>query len=324
MTLVFRKQGRAVFLTLCAVITLVSIGGNARAQVRDDAETKTVTPEKAPISIVIREGSTTGKILLGSTSAARKGISEAKLANETVDLGTPSDESEGKFTFTIVNGGGKFESTSSSLVSTEISTDLIYIPEIVSGKADDEGVIRVMFDGRQVFPDIRLATVSDAELAKARGYFPFGSAAVIDQKDNYLIIDESKIADLPEDSVSTEIGEEGMPVNTDGLCIRAAWGPGKVKYDGFSPWAVGKRYSYKPESSNTLKKGSGSSDEVDAVYRYSWGCGTALKVPDSCTLTIKNNGNLETCCNAAMMALGHKVKWVNPTSHGFPRCPIAP
>jgi hypothetical protein len=201
---------------------------------------------------------------------------------------------------------------------------LIYLPEIAAAKSGDEGIIRINVNGRQLYDDIRVATVSKTDLELARGYFPFGSRSVIGQNTGYMIVDENKVENVSQDTVTQIFSEDGKETFDEGLCIRTPFGPGKVNYNGFSPWAVGKRYSYKPESSGTLSRGSGTSDNVDAVYRYSWGCGTALKVPDSCTLTINNDGSLNTCCNAAMAALGHTVKWVNPTSHGFPRCPLAP
>ena len=99
-----------------------------------------------------------------------------------------------------------------------------------------------------------------------------------------------------------------------GLCIRVAWGPGKVKWNWSNPQASPYYYSYKPESATALKWASAPEDDLDAMYKRSWSACNALKVPDSATITVNSNGTWSKCENAAMAALGHVVKWVNTCS----------
>lgn len=315
----------APFLLGCfACVALIS--STAFGQFVDDSTKAVRKAERAPVSIVLEEGTATSKILLATRAGAdTKTFHETPITEKQIEMSQDSlGEGDSDITFSIINGGGTFGKSGMPILTVTPEKHGIYIPEIVAGKAGDEGTLRVLVNGQPIVDDIRIAVVSKEDITLARNYFPVGSRSTIAQNDTFLIVDESKIENLPTETVTRSFNEDGTPAERAGLCIRVAWGPGKVKYNGFSPWAVGKRYSYKPESSSSLVRGSGSEDNVDAVYRYSWGCGTALKVPDSCTLTIYNDGSLGTCCNAAMAALGHTVKWVNPVSHGFPRCPLAP
>ncbi len=274
------------------------------------------------ISIVIEEGAESPRILVGTIgSADSKG--ERPIGGK-IEI-PASLESDGRITFTI-SGGGKFESTEGPLTTLSPEAGKVYLPSIKAGRDGDEGLISVLAEGKPLITDLRVASLPAGGITKLKGFISETDPAVIAMGDKFAVIDEDLWKDRPAGSVSFTIESDGEKIEeaADGLCIRTPFGPGKVNYNGFSPWAVGKRYSYKPESSSALKKGSGSSDELDALYRYSWGCGTALKVPDSCTATVYNNGSIGSCCNAAAAALGHTLKWVNPSSHGFPRCPISP
>ncbi|MFV0462727.1 MAG: hypothetical protein ACK5MP_05970 [Nostocoides sp.] len=99
-----------------------------------------------------------------------------------------------------------------------------------------------------------------------------------------------------------------------GLCIRAAWGPGKVEWKWSNPQAYPYYWSYKPESSTSLKWASAPDDAVDAIYKRSWAKCTALKIPDSATVKVYSDAPFSVCQNATMAALGHVVKWVNTCS----------
>ena len=311
------------FVFVC--VGLVGINAQARESV-DESSAENQAREIRPVSVAIEEGRTTRSILVGHLKGFEPSKTSRSIVPDGIAIPSNADGSMNEVTFTIINGGGRFEKTGSSIYTRTITNGQIEIPAIVAGTNGDEGSIRILIGGVQIVKDIRLATVPVGSMASLNQYIDGSDAALIDSGDGYAVVDESRWNNIPDDSVTEDFTENGLSVAapTLGLCIRTPLGPGKVKYNGFSPWAVGKRYSYKPENSSSLRRGSGSSDDVDAVYRYSWGCGTALKVPNSCTLTINNSGSLSSCCNAAMAALGHTVKWVNPSSHGFPRCPLAP
>jgi hypothetical protein len=118
-----------------------------------------------------------------------------------------------------------------------------------------------------------------------------------------------------------------------GVCIRTPLKPGKVFWDFPRPREDGK-YSILPEGSScpdcSLQWAAGSQQDVDGIYRCSWGCGKAFKVPDSCDLHVTNkNFSYWYCCNAAAWAAGKKLKWVNTRGSDpknkekdWPDCPL--
>lgn len=298
------------------LITPTAIGTQFAQEASHDNTGRISFMPQPYISIVIEEKSDSLPILIAGGRAGQRALLNAKALPESTETRT--------VTFSI-SGGAVFAESNGPVASVE-RTGTIMLPAITGTRTGDEGLLTVTIDGRIAGQEIRVATLPTGGLNTLRGYLSADDPAVIAMGDNYAVVDESLWQERPAGSVSFVVDAQTSRIDqlADGLCIRTPFGPGKVNYSGFGPWDVGKRYSYKPESSSALKRGSGSSDELDALYRYSWGCGTALKIPDSCTSTVSNNGSINSCCNAAAAALGHTPKWVNPTSHGFPRCPLAP
>lgn len=112
-----------------------------------------------------------------------------------------------------------------------------------------------------------------------------------------------------------------------GVCIRGPLGPGWVNWKMSNPGQNGYKYSVKPETSVNLIWAKAPSQAIDGVYRASWGNCSALKVPDSCTVDVNTSNTISSCCNAAMAALGHVVKWTNTCSSsssesGWPDNPL--
>jgi hypothetical protein len=110
-----------------------------------------------------------------------------------------------------------------------------------------------------------------------------------------------------------------------GVCIRTPLGPGKVKWGMANPRAAG--YSVAPESRPALIWAVAPEQSIDAVYRSSWGCGSAFKVPDHCTATVGANGSLSCCCNAAASLVFGTCRWVNTMDNSvdgryFADCPL--
>jgi len=126
------------------------------------------------------------------------------------------------------------------------------------------------------------------------------------------------------EGVSYRLTEEGEILQERGVCARVPWGPGKVKWSSNNPGDGGQNFSIAPENTNWLVWASGASQSVDAIYRKSWGCGWAYKIPDSCTATVSSGGGISTCCNAAAAALGHVPKMVNTYNSSYwPNCPLS-
>lgn len=99
-----------------------------------------------------------------------------------------------------------------------------------------------------------------------------------------------------------------------GLCVREAWGPGKVVWTWGCPSCSPYDWSYLPEGSSSLNWATAPDDNTDGIYKRVWAPCIALKIPDSATVTVYTDGSFYVCENAFMAGLGHVVKWVNPCS----------
>lgn len=260
---------------------------------------------------------------------------------ESIELPQQFSKSRGLgVTFTI-SGDARFENKSAQglMVVTATENWIIKTPTIRAGPDFGESFIQALIDGQPIIEQLRVATLEVGGIENLKRFFSGpDDPAILVLGDHYAVIDESQMRvteeavelNGAEPSVTSGLGKAGKPEsihpNADaenlaaGLCIRTPFGPGKVKWTWSTPWSSG--YSVKPESSGSLVRASAPDDSIDAIYRRSWGCGTALKVPNSCTLTWNSNGSWSSCCNAAAAALGHVPQWVNPRNHGFPNCPL--
>ncbi|MDR1853208.1 MAG: hypothetical protein LBR21_11290 [Propionibacteriaceae bacterium] len=144
--------------------------------------------------------------------------------------------------------------------------------------------------------------------------------------------------EFPEIGVSGQLGQEDAqaqfpsngralpPLDTViGLCIRLPIGPGRVEWGFSNPSGSTAYFSVKPENSNSLVWAKAPGQDVDGVYRRSWGKCKALKIPDSATVNIDSaNGTIRYCQNAAAALLGHVVKWTNTCSGDEASWPDSP
>jgi hypothetical protein len=208
------------------------------------------------------------------------------------------------------------------------------IPEIHSFAVHEESRVRIQTSHGTVIS--RVVTVPAGGISGIKAYFGEASPGVIALGQHHAVVDESKLQ--VDDNSGTarridSVGSTGFgkglsralpratPPSTNDICIRTPLGPGVVNWTIPNPSGPEWLYSVKPETSTALVRAAAPSQDIDGVYRYYWGCGIALKVPDSCTLTI-NNGSASACCNAAMELLGHTVQWVNPSAIGWVNCPL--
>ncbi|WP_437321954.1 hypothetical protein [Sorangium sp. So ce385] len=208
--------------------------------------------------------------------------------------------------------------------AVSVSSDgFVRLPAIQAGPAHDESFIEVSVDGAVLFDDLRVATLPEGAVAQLGELAASSSDAFVALSDRFAIVDEVVFADDAGWSgkrVSSEDDEgDGAGIEARGLCVRAAWGPGRVEWSISNPSSWG--YSVKPETTTSLVWAASPGQDIDGIYNSSWGCGTAYKVPDSCTATVTSNG-ISCCCNAAMAALGHVCAWVNPGAIGWANCPL--
>ncbi|MGB7068682.1 MAG: hypothetical protein WBD22_04250 [Pyrinomonadaceae bacterium] len=332
-----RATGVAILSLIC-VLTLIDIfsGGDANAQSLNRARGENRSPGTdfldlkipiRPISLLIEEGAVIpSQFLTVTDSFGNASLPDRRIVDSPIHMtDTDNGISQTNITFSLISGTAQFVETTYGTSSTVAADGLIYLPAIKSGIADDESLLRVSVSGRPAIRDIRVATLPKGGIANLLRYFQPGTPAMISFGEDFAVIDENKAVDVSKESVTDEFDIKGNKQNETtefGLCIRSFWGPGKVKWGMSNPANYPYWYSIKPESSNSLRFPTAPDDSLDALYRWQWGCGTALKVPDSCTITVSSGGGISACCNAAAMALGHKIKWVYPRDHGFPHCPI--
>lgn len=230
--------------------------------------------------------------------------------------------------FSLNDGSIRFRNNSRiSRTSMDVEHNKLILPELVSGTPYEESFLTIRVANQDV-DTFRVVTLPVGGINNLKKYFPTNDIAVIKMSSTYAVIDESKLSVASEDAVVgkvfLEAGELKKESNIvpNGLCIRTPLGPGQVNWKISNPKASG--YSYKPETSNPLVWASLPSNSIDGIYNKYWGCRTALKVPDSCTVDWYA-GYYSYCCNAVLAALGYVPTWVTPGSGAekdWPTCPL--
>lgn len=136
--------------------------------------------------------------------------------------------------------------------------------------------------------------------------------------------DESEKAELLGIQIThdtTDSDVEGATVLS--LCYAPVWRPGRVVWNFSNPGQYGAKYSVKPETSSSLIWANPTIQEIDGIYRSSWGSCNAYKVVNGSTATFHSAESWEVCYNAAACAAGACPKWVNPCSMSdWPNSPL--
>ncbi|MEN9558493.1 MAG: hypothetical protein RL141_862 [Candidatus Parcubacteria bacterium] len=115
----------------------------------------------------------------------------------------------------------------------------------------------------------------------------------------------------------------GVATQALNLCGGGINGPGNVVWNNTSPGQNGQKFSVAPESNNTLIWAVFYDQNIDAIYRSQWGCGTAWKVPNPCTAIASIDGVLSYCCPLQWRVLGYVPSWINTYADPyFPDCPL--
>lgn len=202
------------------------------------------------------------------------------------------------------------------------SGSMIALPPVSIGDAFGESSITVMIGDDTVVDEIKVASIPEGGVRELKTLMAEQADVIIYSEEHVAIVDDTTImagtkSFLPAPGeVATEPASATIPLD---LCIRVPWGPGRVEWGFSSPSNAG--YSVKPESAFNLIWAQAPGQDIDGIYKHSWGCGTALKVPDNCTATVQSNGSISCCCNA-LTSVKYVCSWVNPGSIGFPTCPL--
>jgi hypothetical protein len=283
-----------------------------------------------------REGITT---IAPSDQSNRIVFTESVKLPDQFKTGAPFDA-----TFTI-SGNARFDSAQGMIAVTGANNGVITTPPIVAGPSFGESFINVVADGETAIENLRLVTLEPGGIDNLTKIIGTDDPGLIVLGDHYAVLDEGKMRETTQTVTgwveSPSTSKRGAKTKTDspsqdaprteeqisplGLCVRSPLGPGRVNWHWSSsnPWATG-GWAYKPETLRVVYRADDRvNDSIDGLYRRSWGCGTAYKVPDSCTVDVYQNNTWSYCCNAAAWAAGHRVGFVNSSAlaNPAPPCP---
>jgi hypothetical protein len=102
-------------------------------------------------------------------------------------------------------------------------------------------------------------------------------------------------------------------------CGNGTAGPGISNFESSQPGSSGQRFSFLPEWGGALFWAIHGELATDGIYRASWGCGTALKIPNNCTVVVSSTASLSYCCQFPYFT----PTWVNTYSDSYwPDCPL--
>lgn len=223
----------------------------------------------------------------------------------------------------IVEGPALF-ATGRKQESARIGSDgSLALPPAELGEGVDS-IVELSARGRAL-GRVRVRGIAGANWQRLLDFLAQHPEARLSQGERFAKVDELAAASNDRGTrldLSGGPGTEALPSSDKAICARVAWGPGKVEWASSNPAGAG--FSVKPESQWALIWAAAPSQDIDGIYRRSWGCNTALKVADSCTASVTTGGSITCCCNAAMEAFGHTCSWVAPASPsiGWPGCPL--
>lgn len=255
---------------------------------------------------------------------------------------------------TIVSGPARFlhidDETGElkELEQVRYRSDVVWLPELTSGVAKKESLLSILVNGKPACSNLRIGPLEPGLMDL---WLLMKSAAPgvlrLDEALGFVVADPMRFdyEELPQDidEIQRELGSPTQNIyNPDGercpelvwlhptivdsfptgLCLTYALPTGKVEFQGVTnPQAEG--YSVKPETSSALVWAQGPSIiGIDGLYRHSWHCGIALKVPDNIVATVF--GDSASCCKGYLAALAFKkCTWIDPrTLSDWPDCPL--
>lgn len=312
---------------LLVALALLASQGTVTAQ--EVVRPRSGEPSDRPISFVVEEGFAIPEQLLLQWEDAEE-VKDAKAVVLAI-RGNASFLVEESKRFSQRPDVDKFMDKTRVIRRSE--TSAIVMPAIKAAALHDESYVRVLVDGEQIFDDLRIATVRVGNVETIVNALQPTPGALISSGEHFAVVDENKVdldasyphpdpggehyIDYAPNSESAEIREKIFGIGICGsACIRFALGPGLVNWTVTNPAALG--FKVKPETSNTLISASYPQQAIDGIYNPYYGHDTAVKVPDSCTAETGASWIINCCCNSALALLGHRCRWVQPSSIGWP------
>lgn len=279
---------RVIDKSCCAIAAalVLAVAGTALAAGQDESA------QKGKISVLLEEG----------------------YASPRLELGEVSLPAYGEFELTITGNARFADAEQADATRVSVVLDGVFVlPSIKPAFIHDES-----FVGGAGVPRIRIATLPGGGIERLTSVLASSPGALLQVGRHHAVVDESRVQAGSAGVVIDVNPGLGATTQREELCVRVPWGPGWANWH-FTPTSG---FSVKPECCTNLVWASGSGQACDGVYRNTWGCGVAIKVPDSCTGEFYTNNTYSCCCNATMAALGHVCQQVNPGSIGWVNCPL--
>lgn len=259
------------------------------------------------------------------------------------------------FNISIKYGDAYFVGGGSTYSVTLTAPGWLVQPAIIPGALDDESyVVFNAINGATIesAADTRVVlSVNASHITDAYSWIPTTDPSYLNSDTYYYVNDLRLVTDTRgvvltggesntlavgkeknihgRKSGTTAIANVGGINSPNELCIRAFTGPGKVFWDFTNKTPRSAGFSVKPESSVLLVWGAAPSQDVDGIYKVSWGCCKAFKIPDSCDVHYTSSGgSWQGCCNAAALKIAKKKPaWVDPCKNDKPEkdwvdCPL--
>lgn len=236
------------------------------------------------------------------------------------------EDSNRELRFKVSNGDVRFGDGSTATSGSADQKGVVATPAFRAGRAHDRGSIEITSRGRSLGV-LHVQTIPISSWSLVLDVLSKDPGVVLERTPEYAVVNTALMKASGE-AVQQELGSvphqvvdaAGAGMRATSTCwYRFPWGPGWVEWTASDPAGWG--FSVKPEKTWPLVWGRAPSQDVDGIYNRSWGCYTAIKVPDNCTATSGPEGT-SCCCNAAAAALGHVCEWANPADQGWPLCPL--
>lgn len=339
----FRALLCSVFVFGFVLICFVALNPVAPARAQESRVRKIEGAQDKSIdqiSLLIEEGFTTPPLLLlNLTDESALEVSEKRAIlgkhSELRDLVAQNTTPELEIVFKIEGKSAHFEQTGSGLIQSGVNNGVVMLPAIRAERADEGQAIQVLVDGKEMVEKLSVVVLPKGTIKALQQFKADNEAAFLTFADHHAVIDTGRITNTNIAAVPVYLslnGELSPSEEEVDQLKRLARTPilnsfsdrnigGLVYWQMNDPKGAG--FSYLPEHDNKLWWATPFANIVDGVYRKSWGCNVAVKVPSYCTAYVYND-RITGLCNPLYVIAG-TIRWVYPPKVGngsWPPCPL--
>lgn len=292
------------------------------------------------ISLLIEEGFTTPPLPLFNLNdeSALEVSEKAAILGKHLELRDLVAQNTGidlEVVFRIEGGSAHFEQTGSGLIRSAVNNRVAMLPPITAERADEEQAIQVLVDGKEMVEKLSVVVLPKGTIKALQQFKAENEAAFLTFADHHAVIDTGKITNTHVDAIPVHLSlnSELLPSEEEIYQLKKLVrtpifnSASDRRIGGLVYWQMsdpkGAGFSYLPENDNKLWWATPFANIVDGVYRKSWGCKIAVKVPSYCTAYVYND-RISGLCNPLYVIAG-TIRWVYPPKVGngvWPECPL--